>query len=615
MEKQAETKEAFSAENIIIRVHGPWGVSRIRCHRSDSLADLKRSVSARINGLPRSSASILLFRDEHCGLEVVGEESATLRSIKLKHGEVLYAKPTSKILQTKSPSKESLSEQESSATVENKAKKYESASNLSNSRLVSAYNAGSDSRLSSLTLTSSIDPGTAGSLRVINGTVTAQASGKFSKTLQNLYRKQSCSQHFSVAQLCDLGDLDQHDGKKIQFCMSWHEYLRQRGWSARNNHSFSFDLNQKPCAHILKRGGAPNVIPDPISLRKQTYRHIDYVEFFNLEEVNNFVSFWHNHGMLLQRIGLLYGRYEQDETITQDGLRREKIVIHGIYEPPQDIGSTGGARFLDDPYENDVKQVAKAAGLECVGWIFTYPPRKQTITSIEAYLMAKFQNAHLREDKLTGLKRSQFISLTITKNLQGEVVPRAYMVSDQGMVLERSGMWCPSKDPYSCKITESVSGKILPAVIRASLQSTSHVEYSGVLPGVSSSQKALKYFDPDLVLVNIPCGQVKLKLEETAAKAAHKYRSRQLFYHAKFPIENRFQFGEVQNSEAARKFLNQSSNQTMEQRVADFHFLLCIPKLFTMDVALSIAKSVGQQSSLDDYCRMVLNVFMKQKGP
>ena len=44
--------------------------------------------------------------------------------------------------------------------------------------------------------------------------------------------------------------------------------------------------------------------------------------------------------MLLQRIGLLYGRYEQDEEQVQNGLTREKVVIHGIYEPPQDIGST-----------------------------------------------------------------------------------------------------------------------------------------------------------------------------------------------------------------------------------------------------------------------------------
>ena len=152
------------------------------------LVDLKRSVSARINGPLRSSASILLFHDEH--YVSCGEESATIRSIKLKNGEILYAKPKS--IQTNSLPKEDVSKQESSATVENKVKKRESVSNLSKSRLVSAYNSGCDSNLSSLTLTSSIDPGTTGSLKVINGMVTAQASGT-PKTLQNLYRKQSYS--------------------------------------------------------------------------------------------------------------------------------------------------------------------------------------------------------------------------------------------------------------------------------------------------------------------------------------------------------------------------------------------------------------------------------------
>ena len=192
-------KESLSSENIIIRVRGPWGVSRIRCHELDSLADLKRSVSARVNGLPRSSASILLFRDEHFSVRSYGEESATIRSINLKHGEILYAKP--KILQTNSLPKEDVSKQESSATIENKVKKHESASNLSKSRLVSAYNSGSNSNLSSLTLTSSVDPGTTGSLKVINGMVFTlrKRAMEFSKTLQNLYRKQSYSQSFGDA--------------------------------------------------------------------------------------------------------------------------------------------------------------------------------------------------------------------------------------------------------------------------------------------------------------------------------------------------------------------------------------------------------------------------------
>ena len=99
----------------------------------------------------------------------------------------------------------------------------------------------------------------------------------------------------------------------------------------------------------------------------------------------------------------------------------------------------------------------------------------------------------------------------------------------------------------------------------------------------------------------------------TATMAAQKYQTRQLFYHAKFPVENRTQFGEVQNENTIRTFLSQNSNQTMEQRVSDFHLLLCMSKLFTVDIAISIAKSIGEKSTLDDYCRACMNAFMEHK--
>ena len=49
-------------------------------------------------------------------------------------------------------------------------------------------------------------------------------------------------------------------------------------------------------------------------------------------------------------------------------------------------------------------------------------------------------------------------------NVAGHVVPRAFMVSDQGMVMDRSKMWAQSSNPYYCNVTEAVPGKILPAV-------------------------------------------------------------------------------------------------------------------------------------------------------
>ena len=176
---------------------------------------------------------------------------------------------------------------------------------------------------------------------------------------------------------------------------------------------------------------------------------------------------------------------------------RTKIVIHGIYEPPQTVNNVGGVQLSQDEDEHNVTRIMKAAGLERVGWVFTHPPRNQAITAMEAHLMAKFQNAHLRKDDITGLKRSQFICLTITKNTSGHVVPRAFMVSDQGMVLERSNMWAKSSNPQYCKVTEAVPGKMLPAVIRGNNIFVNTSNSQNLYHRTPSSQKALKAFEPD----------------------------------------------------------------------------------------------------------------------
>lgn len=613
MHKQSED------EMVIVRIHGPWGISRIKIHKSDSLADLKRCISERVEGLPRSSISISLFLDQHCSRLFDGDDSSTLRTLDVENGDIFYARPSSQVEQITSTSS-SKDNNTSTANNNNNNKTMisssinndnkNSTSNLSNSRLLIPKDTTSEDFLASLTMHASLEPGENGAVRVIGGSLKIQANDSFSKTAQNLNRrylvnnnnntrdeKNSSGNNNSKYNMSSKyidptmnGEMIDVQGRST-YC-SWGEYLKHRGWTANNNSSFSFDLEVIPKSQIIRRGGAPNKVPHPISLKKQTYRHVDYVEFFNLYEVNNFVSFWLNHGMLVQRVGLLYGRYENDENID---VGSTKIVIHGIYEPPQTVSDTGGVRLLHDPDEHNVTKITKAAGLDRVGWVFTHPPRNQAITAAEAHLMAKFQNAHLRVDDITGLKRSQFACLTITKNVAGHVVPRAFMVSDQGMVMDRSKMWAQSSNPYYCKVTEAVPGKILPAVKK------------------TSAPEALKMFEPDLVLVPIPCGQIRIDPKQPATMAAQKYQTRQLFYHAKFPVENRTQFGEVQNENTIRTFLSQNSNQTMEQRVSDFHLLLCMSKLFTVDIAISIAKSIGEKSTLDDYCRACMNAFMEHK--
>ncbi len=626
------------SDTIIVRVRGPWGTSRIKCHKNDSVADLKRYTSERVLGLPRSSTSIAFFCDQHCSQLYHGDDSSTLRRLNIENGDVLYAQPlpnNENAATTGATDLDSHYKANGNSNVKlTENNNSTSTSNLSNSRLLVTKNAVSKDFAASLTIKPSLDPGKNGTWCLIDGSLKILANDGFSKTAQNINRRtvhrnknsqesNNHNQQYSSKHFIDPAmnrSMFNSFGRPV--ILSWGSYLKSRGWSAGNNNCFAFNLDATPKAQVIRRGGAPNTIPQSISLKKQNYRHVDYVEFFNLGEINNFVSFWLDHGMLMQRIGILYGIYENDEntndTIVLDGTKNNvnnnyglstKVVIHGIYEPPQSVNSTGGVQLLADPDEANVNRILKAAGLERVGWVFTHPPRNQAITALEAHLMAKFQNRHLRKDEITGLHRSQFVSLTITKNVAGKIVPRAYMVSDQGMVLERSKLWAKGTDLYNCKLTKSLPGKILPAVIRGDTGVMSSKTNNRSL----SSQQVLTEFEPGLVLVPIPCGQVRLNPVEPAMVAAQRYQSRQLFYHAKFPVENRAQYGEIQDENNVRIFLLQNAHQTMEQRVSDFHLLLCLSKLFTIDVAISIAKSIGKKCTLDDYCRAVINAFMKHK--
>lgn len=46
--------------------------------------------------------------------------------------------------------------------------------------------------------------------------------------------------------------------------------------------------------------------PNAVTLNRQSYRHVDYVQFENPEIMNRFLDFWRKSGN--QRIGYLYGR-------------------------------------------------------------------------------------------------------------------------------------------------------------------------------------------------------------------------------------------------------------------------------------------------------------------
>ena len=49
--------------------------------------------------------------------------------------------------------------------------------------------------------------------------------------------------------------------------------------------------------------------PAALTLKRQTYRHVDHIEFENPGLVDDFLAYWRNTGN--QRAGFLYGKYER----------------------------------------------------------------------------------------------------------------------------------------------------------------------------------------------------------------------------------------------------------------------------------------------------------------
>jgi nuclear protein localization family protein 4 len=70
--------------------------------------------------------------------------------------------------------------------------------------------------------------------------------------------------------------------------------------------------------------------PSAITLARQVYRHVDNIMFEDKNIVDRFLEGWRRSGGL-QRVGFLYGRYEEYEKVSL-GI---KAVVAAIYEPPQ----------------------------------------------------------------------------------------------------------------------------------------------------------------------------------------------------------------------------------------------------------------------------------------
>ena len=180
------------------------------------------------------------------------------------------------------------------------------------------------------------------------------------------------------------------------------------------------------------RGICSSCQPSAITLNRQLYRHVDNVMFENTALVERFLNYWRTTGH--QRMGFLYGTYEVNSDVPL-GIRAR---VAAIYEPPQE-STRNSIRLLDDEHGKEVDDLAKALGLQKVGWIFTdliaedgaLGTVKQLrgiethfLTAQECIMAGQLQNQHPNVCKYSsnGNFGSKFVTVCVTGLLKNPAV-------------------------------------------------------------------------------------------------------------------------------------------------------------------------------------------------
>ena len=225
-------------------------------------------------------------------------------------------------------------------------------------------------------------------------------------------------------------------------------------------------------------------LPPTVTIARQPYRHLDYVQFMNLKDLSNFVRNWveHKH-MAEQRVAFLYGYYAEDPHY-KGGIR---AIVEALYEPNQK-GSYNNFEILSDPLLTHVEEIARCLGLERIGWMITETNNDTFLSEREVKLACQLQEEFSVRHS-TGYPISNFFTVVMRADEKGtgDVKPEVYMLSDQAQALEREGLFVDSGTRKMMKIRQPSNDK-------------------EILPAFICSGKAVTEFEPEFLLVNIGHG-------------------------------------------------------------------------------------------------------------
>eukprot|EP00918_Siedleckia_nematoides_P086386 GHVU01190133.1.p1 GENE.GHVU01190133.1~~GHVU01190133.1.p1 ORF type:complete len:316 (+),score=76.35 GHVU01190133.1:289-1236(+) len=291
-------------------------------------------------------------------------------------------------------------------------------------------------------------------------------------------------------------------------------------------------------------------IPPSVTLKHQPYRHVDHLEFMNVQEVTQFVNYWrYDLGMQQHRAGFLFGSYAEDPHYDL-GVR---AIVEAIYEPPQTYDDTAGLRLLKDPQKETVRELASMFGLEPVGWIFTHGERTELLTSNEIIEVADLQTEHMSSAHYTGYPVSPFVTCTVAPCAVGDPLPNAFMVSDLGLAFRRDdAMTADPKDKKHMTLRTADEHQLFPDVLEA-------------------GAKAEK-FDADWLIVRVV---------ESAP-----LEGRSVFKHTSFPREHRIL---KQDASAVKAYLRSlPASEDPKTKLMDFHLLVYVATHISRERAASL---------------------------
>lgn len=171
--------------------------------------------------------------------------------------------------------------------------------------------------------------------------------------------------------------------------------------------------------------------PPNVLVKRQEFRHVDYVQFMNIAQIQNFVSYWLPRSHEQQRVGYLYGYYSEDPNY-KGGIR---VIVEALYEPKQK-GTYSDFDILESEESPILNSVTTGLTLERVGWIFTDSNHDVVMSEKHARMAARLQDQY-KVPHESGYDISNFISVILRPDEKNpnEVKPEVYMISDQGQAL------------------------------------------------------------------------------------------------------------------------------------------------------------------------------------